>query len=152
MKKTLINYGPEPIIPTEGSSALKMCDCCGKSGDELEPLDKESHPTLRDFDGDAYLFFIVKYSVLNCKDAFNALKEFFNHCITLKDYRKAQERFKVIYDGKFHVLMDLLVNPTIEPYELCKDCIVLDEDEFYAKKDKGPMPKRVGVNFNKDPR
>jgi hypothetical protein len=146
MKKASINYyGPEPVIPTEETSALRMCDCCGKSGDELEPLDKESDPTLREFDGDAYLFFVAKYSVLPCKDAFNILKSFFNHCITLNDFRKAQERFKEIHDGKFHVIMDLLVNPTIETYELCKDCIVLDEDEFYAMRDKGPMPKRPEI-------
>jgi len=146
MRKTSINYyGPEPVIPTEDPSVIGFCYCCGKSGDELEPLDKENHPTLREFDGDAYLFFVVRNSVLPCKDAFNILKAFFNHCITLKDFRKAQERFKEINDGKFHVLMDRLVYQSTEPYELCKDCIVLDEDEFYAMRDKGPMPKRPEI-------
>lgn len=112
------------------------CNCCGRSLNELEPYGKSGDP----LEGDFYDALLVKRSrPLDPPDeeAERIYEEFYGDCKTGQDREKAREKMVQRLGEKEAERIKLsvqLANTWASSWE-CRDCIVLDTDEYYEKKE-----------------
>lgn len=116
----------------------RRCECCGRHVSELKPFGKAGDPLVGDFDGVLLLKNFRSMSVANAKlrDMQKVWKDLFvanaeDFCATdramIEKYGK--EKIEEFY------FADQLCNTVSASWE-CRDCFVLDDEEYYEKRNK----------------
>ena len=96
------------------------CECCGKSMSELKPFGKAGDPLVGDFDG---ALLVKSFRTMAPRD-----EKLDKEVEAIEDWEKFFESDpKKAEDLSFY---DQVVN-TVEASWECRDCIVLDEEEYF---------------------
>jgi len=120
-----ININPPP---SDG-----RCDCCGRYLSELKPFGKAGDPLVGDFNG-VLLLKTFKPDFPPDEEAERILDEFFQGCHSEEDHRRARKKLIQTYGEEEAERMQLRVSASnqIGSFWLCRDCIILEDDEFYG--------------------
>jgi len=124
--KAGININPPP---EDGG-----CECCGKHISELKPFGKAGDPLVGDFNG-ALLVKVWRLDFPPNEEAESIKEEFYRDCHSKEDHRRADERLIQKY-GKEEaekIFSFLSAHSQVGAFWLCRDCIILSEDDFYGK-------------------
>jgi hypothetical protein len=110
------------------------CDCCRRHLSELKPFGKAGDPLVGDFDG-VLLLKTWKADFPFDGEAEKIMDEFFGNCNTEEEHKKANERFIQKYgkEEAENLMIRVSASSQVGAFWLCRDCIILDDDEFYNK-------------------
>lgn len=110
------------------------CNCCGRHLSELKPFGKAGDPLPGDFDG-ALLVKTFRGDALLDDEIDKIMWGFFDGCCSKEDYDKAEGKLIEKYgqEKAEEMMMYHQLSRTVSPCWECRDCIVLDTDEFYKK-------------------
>jgi hypothetical protein len=110
------------------------CDCCGRHLSELKPYGKAGDPLVGDFNG-ALLVRIFRRDYPPDPEVERIMDEFFWGCHSKEDCRMAEERLIEEYGAEDaeNIQMRERASAQVSSYWLCRDCIILDYDEFFKK-------------------
>jgi hypothetical protein len=153
MQKTFFEgNGITSLLVVEGEEDLKLrpginlnappsdgrCDCCKRHLSELKPYGKAGDPLVGDFDG-ALLIKTFRGDFPPDEEAERIMDEFFQDCRSEEDYKKAKERLIQKYgeEEAENINLRACASSQIGAFWLCRDCIILNEDEFYEKRFPG---------------
>jgi hypothetical protein len=112
----------------------RTCDCCRKHVSELKPSGKAGDPLVGDFDG-ALLFRDHRSNFPSLEEAEMIIDLFFNGPDDAEAREDAKSRFIETFgkeDAGF-ITMTCGVFSCIGSVMLCRDCIVLDYDDYFDK-------------------
>lgn len=144
-QKLLWGNGPTYLERVDGEEDLKLrpginvnappgngkCHCCGRHLSELKPFGKAGDPLVGDFDG-ALLVKTFRRDFRINKELETIWEECCSNCHSeeesrerlLKKYSEEEAEFLIAHESMF---------TQVSAYWLCRDCIILDEDEFHEK-------------------
>jgi hypothetical protein len=110
------------------------CQCCGRHENELKPFGKAGDPLVGDFDG-ALLVKIWGPLGPSDEEAERIYEEYFNNDQTESQRKKAKQLMVLHYgeeeaEGIIHAVA---AAGTIGSSWVCRDCIILDSEEYWEK-------------------
>jgi hypothetical protein len=135
--------GEEDLKPIPGKININpppsngRCDGCGRHLSELKPFGKAGDPLVGDFDG-ALLVKSFRPDAPPNEEVDKIWEEFFGECHTQDDYNEAKEKLIQTYgEEKALQLEDYKsASETVGKAWLCRDCIILEDDEYFKKRRK----------------
>lgn len=147
MAKTIDIEGIKMLIGIESEEELQLgdinppprdgrCICCERHLSELTPFGKTGDPPVDTYDG-ALLVKIYKLFSPVIEKLDRIINHFFRKCETDADRYKAENKLVQEY-GQLNADRIMFLHGAskqIDPLWLCKDCIILDDDEYYKKID-----------------
>lgn len=121
-----ININPPP--------ANGRCQCCGRQLSELKPFGTAGNPLEFDLDGE---LLVSSWRRLCPRDenSERLFAKYFGNCRTEEDFEFERKLFDDEYgQGEAsNLLMFMNASSLMESVWLCRDCIVLSEEEYYLK-------------------
>ena len=127
LRPGLININPPP---SDGK-----CKCCRRHISELKPYGGAGDPIFGDFDGELLVkTWMPMYPPIEDDD--RLYEKYFGDCDTEKDYSEAKDVIVRDLGEKEaeRIINSTIASGTIEAAWLCRDCIVLDYDEYFKKR------------------
>ena len=120
------NLKPKPVIIINPPPADRKCECCRRHISELQPFDK----TYGDHCNGKYLVKTFQRDAPYNKEAEKAVDEAMKYCTgTVDDWLVAKYGKE---KGDYLCFMGQLSSTFGRSWE-CRDCIILDEDEYFEK-------------------
>ena len=116
------------------------CNCCKRAVDDLRPFGKSGDPIEGDFEG-AILVKRSRPFDPPDEEADMIYEEFFAQCETESDWEHAWKRLVEKYGQEKAEDLETkhLMSITLANYWECRDCIVLDDDEYFAVRNGQPI-------------
>jgi hypothetical protein len=134
---------PRPGLNINPPSQNGKCHCCGRHLSQLKPYGKAGDPLVGDFNG-ALLVKTWRYDFPPDEEAERIMDEFYLDCHSEEDRRKAGERLIERYgqEEAENIKHRAYKSSQIGSFCLCRDCMTLEEDEFYEKLFPGYATKK----------
>lgn len=128
---------PKPGINLNPPPSDGRCDCCGRHLSELKPFGKAGDPLVGDFDGEL----LVKTFRLEFppdKELESLWDVHFGDCKTEENLNAAKDIFIQKYGPEKYSQLYYYIEVSglsgqVRKAWLCRDCILLDDDEYFAK-------------------
>jgi hypothetical protein len=129
---------------TKPSPNEDCCSCCGRPLSELTPFGKSGYPLKGNYEGQLMLIttrpFVPFYDILE-----TIYYNFTKNCSTDEDFQKAEEKLVRKYgEKKVEFIKFMIAHICVEPDDSleCRDCIVLDDYEYYDRLADRHQPER----------
>jgi hypothetical protein len=125
-KKGVIRVNPPP--------ADGKCNCCERHLNELKPFGKAGDPPEGNFDGALLVKTYRRAFPEPNAEIQEIIERFFGNCETEADYESADSRLIREYGKKDAEDIRFLISTShVGASWECRDCIVLDMDEYFEK-------------------
>jgi hypothetical protein len=110
------------------------CDCCGRHISELKPFGKAGDPLVGDFEG---ALLLKNFRRMGSYD--NEAEKFYNKwfadCKSYEEHVETEKELKRKYGERKvdRVMMGVKAHAQIESSWECRDCFVLDSEQYFEK-------------------
>jgi hypothetical protein len=128
------DFKPRPWLNINPPPRDGRCSCCKRHISQLKPFGKAGDPLVGDFNG-ALLIKTYRCDFPPDEEAEKIMDEFYQDCHSEEDRWKAIGRLIERYgkEEAENIQIRASMSSQVGSFWLCRDCIILDEDEFYEK-------------------